>query len=148
VKINSLTDTGIIRALYEASQEGVRVDLIVRGVCMLRPGVAGLSETITVRSIVGRFLEHSRLFYFQNGGDEEVYIGSADWMRRNLDRRVEVVAPVEDEGLKRILKDEILDAYLRDNVKARLLQPDGSYARVEREEGEELFSSQEYFERR
>ena len=147
-KINSLTDTGIIRALYEASQEGTPIDLIVRGVCMLRPNVPGLSETITVRSIVGRFLEHSRVFYFLNGGDEEVYIGSADWMRRNLARRVEVVAPVEDEQLKRILRDEILDAYLRDNVKARMLQPDGSYARVEPAEGEEPFSSQEYFERR
>ncbi len=147
-KINSLTDTGIIRALYEASQEGVPIDLILRGVCMLRPGVPGLSETITVRSIVGRFLEHSRVFYFLNGNEEEVYIGSADWMRRNLDRRVEVVAPVEDERLKRILRDDILDAYLRDNVKARLLQADGSYARVEPEEGEEPFSSQEYFERR
>jgi polyphosphate kinase len=128
-KVNSLTDLHIIRALYEASQAGVSIDLVVRGVCMLRPGVEGVSENIRVRSIVGRFLEHSRLFYFQNGGDEEVYIGSADWMHRNLDRRVEVVAPVKDQQLRRYLRDVLLDAYLRDDVKARGLNADGSYAR-------------------
>jgi polyphosphate kinase len=145
-KINSLTDTDIIRVLYEASQEGLPIDLIVRGVCILRPGVPGLSETITVRSIVGRFLEHSRIFYFLNGGDEDIYIGSADWMRRNLDRRVEVVTPVNAEPLKRVLKDEILDSYLRDNMKARLLLPDNSYSRVEPEQDQESFNCQEYFQ--
>ncbi|HEU5235738.1 MAG TPA: hypothetical protein VFU37_01275, partial [Pyrinomonadaceae bacterium] len=99
-KINRLTDLEIIEALYHASQAGVMIDLIVRGACMLRPGVPGLSQTINVRSIVGRFLEHSRIFYFANGGDEEVYIGSADWMTRNLNRRVEVVAPVLDRQLR------------------------------------------------
>jgi polyphosphate kinase len=147
VKINSLTDVQVVRALYAASQAGVEIDLIVRGTCTLRPGVAGVSETIRVRSVVGRFLEHSRAFYFENGGDEEVYIGSADWMSRNLDRRVEVVVPVDDADIKRALRDEILDAYLRDNVKARLLQPDGSYARARPADGEEPFSAQEFFQR-
>jgi polyphosphate kinase len=145
-KMNSLTDVGIIQELYDASRAGVPVDLIVRGMCMLRPGVPGLSETIRVRSIVGRFLEHSRVFYFANGGEEEVYTGSADWMSRNLDRRVEVVAPVKDAGLRKFLKDVLLDSYLRDNVKARELQPDGSYARVRPQEGEESFDSQVFFQ--
>jgi polyphosphate kinase len=95
-KINGLTDTKLVRALYEASQAGVPIDLLVRGVCALRPGVPGLSDTISVTSIVGRFLEHSRIFYFLNGGEEDIYIGSADWMQRNLDRRVELLAPIED----------------------------------------------------
>ena len=141
-KINSLTDTEIIAALYAAAQAGTRIELIVRGVCALRPGVAGLSERISVRSVVGRFLEHSRIYYFHNGGDEEVYIGSADWMRRNLTRRVEVVAPVCDAAIRRHLKDDILTAYLRDNVKARLLQPDGSYERVRPAPGAEPFDVQ------
>jgi polyphosphate kinase len=144
-KINSLTDMDIIRTLYEASQAGVRIDLIVRGICMLRPGVPGLSETITVRSIVGRFLEHSRIFYFANGGDEDVYIGSADWMHRNLDRRVEVITPIHDPLLKKQFRDEILDACLRDNVKARRLLPDGSYERVHPNRNEDVFDSQAYF---
>ena len=126
-KINSLTDTKLIRVLYEASQDGVPIDLLVRGVCTLRPGVPGLSDTITVTSIVGRFLEHSRIFYFLNGGEEEVYIGSADWMQRNLDRRVELLAPIRDLQLRKHLKEEVLDVCLRDNVKARRLLPDGSY---------------------
>jgi polyphosphate kinase len=142
-KINSLTDTSIIRALYEASQAGVKIDLIVRGTCMLRPGVKGLSESITVRSIVGRFLEHSRVFYFLNGGEEVVFIGSADLMRRNLSRRVEVMAPIEDAALKRMLKEHVLDCYLRDNVKARSLLSDGSYARVATNENGDRFNSQE-----
>ncbi|MFL6211972.1 MAG: polyphosphate kinase 1 [Pyrinomonadaceae bacterium] len=141
-KINSLTDTDIIDALYAASQAGVSVELIVRGVCALRPGVVGLSERICVRSIVGRFLEHSRIYYFRNGGDEEVYIGSADWMRRNLTRRVEVVTPVCDEAHKRYLKDEILTAYLSDNVKARVLRPDGAYERVRPAPGQAPFGVQ------
>jgi polyphosphate kinase len=142
VKINSLTDTKIIRALYEASQEGVPIDLLVRGVCTLRPGVPGLSETITVTSIVGRFLEHSRIFYFLNAGEEDIYIGSADWMQRNLDRRVELVAPIEDPRLKKHLKEEVLDVYMRDNVKARRLLPDGSYERVRAGDGEQPLNSQ------
>jgi polyphosphate kinase len=145
-KINSLTDLAIIRALYVASQAGVEIDLIVRGVCMLRPGVAGVSENIRVRSVVGRFLEHSRIFYFENGGDAEVFIGSADWMARNLDRRVEVVTPVKSVELRRYLKEAVLDTYLRDNVKARELQPDGSYARTRVADGEEDFDSQVYFQ--
>lgn len=145
-KINRLADRQIIRALYEASQAGVRIDLIVRGVCMLRPGIHGLSETIHVRSIVGRLLEHSRIFYFMNGGEEEVFVGSADWMPRNFDRRVEVVAPIHDPQLKTYLKDVVLAAYLRDNVKARVLQSTGTYERVSAAPGEEKFDSQLHFE--
>jgi polyphosphate kinase len=146
VKINRLADAEIIHALYEASQAGVPVDLVVRGICLLRPGVAGLSETITVRSIVGRFLEHSRVYYFANGGDEEVFTGSADWLPRNLNRRVEVVTPVHDPDLKRYLKDVVLAAYLRDNVKARRLTPEGTYERIPVAPDEESFNSQLYFE--
>jgi polyphosphate kinase len=145
VKINRLADRAVVGALYEASQAGVQIDLIVRGICMLRPGVEGLSENIRVRSLVGRFLEHSRAYYFANGGEEEVYTGSADWMLRNFDRRVETVAPVRNESLKKYLKDVLLAAYLRDNVKARELQPDGSYQRPQMAEGEERFNSQLYF---
>jgi polyphosphate kinase len=145
-KINRLTDLSIIEALYEASQAGVKIDLIVRGACILRPGEPGLSQTIHVRSIVGPFLEHSRIFYFANGGDEEVYIGSADWMARNLDRRVEVVTPVLDSQLKKYLKDTVLAAYLRDNVKARVMNSDGSYERPAVEPDEEPFNSQLFFE--
>ncbi|HEX6626011.1 MAG TPA: polyphosphate kinase 1, partial [Pyrinomonadaceae bacterium] len=145
VKINRLADIRIINSLYEASQAGVRIDLIVRGICMLRPGVPGLSETITVRSVVGRFLEHSRVYYFANGGDEEFYVGSADWMPRNFDRRVEVIAPVHDPRLKDHLKNVMLAAYLRDNVKARRLRTDGLYERFPAAEGEERFDAQTYF---
>jgi polyphosphate kinase len=145
-KINRLTDLEIIDALYRASQAGVRIDLIVRGSCMLRPGVPGLSETVHVRSIVGQFLEHSRIFYFSNGGDEDVYIGSADWMTRNLDRRVEVVTPILDATLKRHLKDVVLGTYLRDNLKARVLNSDGLYERVPMAEGEAPFNCQLHFE--
>jgi polyphosphate kinase len=144
-KINSLTDTKIVRVLYEASQHGVPIDLLVRGVCALRPGVPGLSDTIKVTSIVGRFLEHSRIFYFLNGGDEDIYIGSADWMQRNLDRRVELLAPIEDARLKKHLKEEVLDVCLRDNVKARRLQAEGGYERVRAAEGEERVDSQSHF---
>jgi polyphosphate kinase len=145
VKINRLADTRVIGALYEASQAGVPIDLIVRGICMLKPGLPGLSETIRVRSVVGRFLEHSRAYYFQNGGEEELYTGSADWMPRNFDRRVETIAPVRDARLKKYLKDVMLDAYLRDNVKARLLGPDGSYRPLPVEPGGERFNSQLFF---
>jgi polyphosphate kinase len=145
-KLNRLADANVIQALYDASAAGVQVDLIVRGICMLRPGVPGLSENIRVRSIVGRFLEHSRVLYFDNDGNEEIYIGSADWMPRNLNRRVEVVCPVKDPRLKRYLRDEVLEAYLRDNANARELQPDGSYERVQTEADEDRFDSQMYFE--
>ncbi|HEX8188295.1 MAG TPA: polyphosphate kinase 1, partial [Pyrinomonadaceae bacterium] len=129
-KVNSLTDLQLIGEFYEASRAGVSIDLIVRGVCMLRPGVPGVSENVRVRSVVGRFLEHSRVFYFANDGRGEVYIGSADLMHRNLDRRVEVVAPVKDPRLREYLRDFLLEAYLRDNVKARVLNADGSYTRL------------------
>jgi len=145
-KINRLTDLQIIEALYEASQAGVKIDLIVRGACMIRPGEPGLSQTVHVRSVVGTFLEHSRIFYFANAGDEEVYIGSADWMARNLDRRVEVVAPVIDPNAKKYLKDIVLAAYLRDNVKARVMNSDGTYEPPPMEAGEEPFNSQLFFE--
>jgi len=129
-KTNSLVDAGIIRSLYRASQAGVKVQLLVRGACSLKPGLPGVSEHIQVISIVGRFLEHSRIYWFANGGDEEVYIGSADLMPRNLNRRVEVLFPLEDPRLIRRVRDEILSVYLADNVKARRMQPDGSYART------------------
>jgi polyphosphate kinase len=145
-KLNRLADANIIQSLYDASAGGVQVDLIVRGICMLRPGVPGLSENIRVRSIVGRFLEHSRVLYFDNNGNEEIYIGSADLMPRNLNRRVEVVCPVTDPRLKRYLRDEVLQAYLRDNTNARQLQPGGAYERVRIGPDEEPFDSQMYFE--
>ncbi|HVQ39621.1 MAG TPA: polyphosphate kinase 1 [Pyrinomonadaceae bacterium] len=144
-KLNRLADKQIIEKLYEASAAGVKIDLIVRGICMLRPGVPGLSENIKVRNVVGRLLEHSRVFYFANGGEGEVYIGSADWMARNLNHRVEVVAPVSDPALKHYLKDVLLTAYLRDNVKARELQPDGTYLLVPHAPGEKPFDSQGFF---
>ncbi len=142
-KFNRLADLQIIEKLYEVSRAGVKVDLIVRGICMLRPGIPGLSENITVRSVVGRFLEHSRVFWFLNGGEDEVYIGSADWMSRNLKHRIEVVAPVSDLESKRYLRDVLLDTYLTDNTKARELQPDGKYVPINR--GTETFNSQTYF---
>jgi polyphosphate kinase len=129
-KMNSLVDPAAIQALYAASQAGVRIDLIIRGICCLRPGIPGISEHIRVISIVDKFLEHSRLAYFQNGDDPEVYLTSADWMPRNFRRRVELMFPVEDQRLKNRLIDGILGVYLSDNVKTRLLQPDGSYERV------------------
>lgn len=147
-KVNRLTDLDTIDALYRASQAGVMIDLIVRGSCMLRPGVPGLSQTVTVRSIVGRFLEHSRIFHFANGGDDEVYIGSADWMARNMDRRVEVVTPVRDPQLRSYLKDVVLPAYLRDNTSARILTADGTYKKPQIGVGEEPFNSQLFFEGR
>jgi len=145
-KMNRLADKEIILALYEASQAGVKIDLVVRGICMLRPGIMGLSENISVRSIVGRLLEHSRIYYFENGGDYELFIGSSDWMPRNLDRRVEVLTPVYNDELKQKLKDEILANYLRDNVKARRLMPDGSYERIISAFDEERFDSQLSFQ--
>ena len=134
-KMNALVDPAIIARLYAASQAGVRIDLVVRGMCSLRPGVEGVSDNIHVSSVIGRFLEHSRLFWFANGGDDEVYIGSADWMGRNLDRRVEAVVPVEDPTLhRRLLK--LVDTYLADNCTAWDMQPDGSFTRrIPEEEG-------------
>ncbi len=148
VKINRLTDLDTIDALYRASQAGVKIDLVVRGACMLRPGVPGLSQTVHVRSVVGRFLEHSRIFYFTNGGEDEIYIGSADWMARNFDRRVEVVTPVVDAHLKSYLRDIVLPAYLRDNVTARILTADGVYKKPQLGPDEEPFNSQLFFEGR
>lgn len=141
-KINSLTDLAVVRALYAASEAGVEIDLIVRGICILRPGVSGASTNIRVRSIVGRFLEHSRIFYFHNHGKEEVFIASADLMYRNLSRRVEVAVPIKDARLKSFLKDTILAGYLKDNVNARELRSDGSYSRVKVGDGEKRFDSQ------
>jgi polyphosphate kinase len=142
-KVNSLCDRDIIQALYQASAQGVQIDLIVRGICCLKVGKPGISQTISVRSIVGNFLEHSRIFYFENGGNAEVYCGSADWMPRNLERRVEILFPVEEKELKEEVI-HILKNQLRDTVKARILQPDGSYERVDKR-GKEYFSSQEAF---
>jgi len=130
VKINSLVDKDIIQSLYHASQAGVDIDLLVRGICSLRPGIRGISDRIRVRSIVGRFLEHSRIFYFENGGEPEVYIGSADWMSRNLHERVEVLFPLKNPLLRDRVVHEILAAYLTDNMKARFLQKDGRYLRA------------------
>ncbi len=129
-KMNALLEPSVIEALYAASQGGVEVDLIVRGLSILRPGVKGLSERIRVRSIVGRFLEHSRIFHFANGGNDEIYLGSADWMSRNLFERCEVVFPVRDPEVRARIHDEILPAYLADTAKARLQQPDGNYQRA------------------
>ncbi len=142
-KMNSLCDKEIIAALYEASCAGVKIRLVVRGICCLKAGIPGLSENIKVRSIVGEFLEHARIFIFENDGSEEIYMGSADWMPRNLDRRVEIMFPVEDE----VLKEEvihILDIQLRDNIKAHILQTDGSYKKEDRR-GKEALNSQDYF---
>jgi polyphosphate kinase len=128
-KMNALLEPSVIEAMYAASQAGVEIDLIIRGVCTLRPGVKGLSDNIRVRSIVGRFLEHSRIFHFANGGRDEIYLGSADWMPRNLFERCEVVFPVRDKAARARIHDEILTAYLADTAKARLMQDDGSYVR-------------------
>lgn len=145
-KINRLADAEITNELYAASQAGVRIDLIIRGVCTLRPGVPGLSDNIRVRSIVGRLLEHSRVYYFENGGYDEVYLGSSDWMPRNLDRRVEVLAPVEDKEIKAFLRHEYLETYLRDNVKARELGPDGTYTRLQPGDKEQPIDAQMIFQ--
>lgn len=143
-KMNALLDKNVIQALYRASQAGVKIDLIVRGMCSLRPNVPGISENITVRSIVGRFLEHSRIFYYLNGGHEEIHVSSADWMPRNLYERVEVLAPVADIGLKLRLKDEILAAYLGDNTKARFMDRNGRYVRAARRKDQPSFIAQDF----
>ncbi len=142
-KMNSLVDERIIKALYEASSAGVRIDLIVRGICCLRVGIPGVSENIRVTSIVGRFLEHTRIFYFYDDGNELIFLSSADWMPRNLRRRVELLFPIEDESNRCSVK-EMLDIYLRDTVKARVLNRDGRYSRIDKR-GKEIINSQEYF---
>lgn len=142
-KMNALIDKPLIRRLYCASQAGVKVDLIVRGMCCLRPGVPGLSDSITERSIVGRFLEHSRIYWFRNGGESEVLLGSADLMPRNLNRRVEILFPVRDQGLVSRIRDEILAVYLADNMKTRVLRGDG-WEHIWPAEGEEPLNSQEW----
>ena len=141
-KMNSLVDKEIIEALYRASQKGVRIRLNVRGICCLRPGVKGLSENIEVVSIVDMFLEHSRLFYFSNAGDEEVYLSSADWMPRNLDKRIELMFPVEDRKHKKELI-QLLGLYFKDNVKAWGLDPEGEYRKKEPGDSKK-FRVQEY----
>jgi polyphosphate kinase len=142
-KTNALVDPEVIRLLYRASQAGVKIDLLVRGICCLRPGIPGVSENIRVTSIVGRFLEHSRIFYFRNGGKEEIYLGSADLMPRNLNRRVELLFPVLDPELLQRLRDQILGTYLVDNVKARRMAADGTYKRASHRAGEKAANSQE-----
>ena len=142
-QLNSLVDTKVINALYRASRAGVRIDLCVRGVCCLRPGVPGTSENIRVVSILDRYLEHSRIIYFYAGGKERTFISSADWMPRNLIRRVELLVPIDDEDSKRRLK-EILQSYSRDNVKGRRLRPDGLYDRVRPRGDEPRHRHQEY----
>ena len=153
-KMNALLDKKVILALYEASQAGVEIDLLVRGICALRPGVRGISDRIKVRSIVGRFLEHSRIFYFANAGEEEVYIGSADWMPRNLYERVEVLTPLKDPMAVERVRQEMLEGYLADNLKTRILAKDGTYHRVwqipgkrggKAPKGASAFNAQEFF---
>lgn len=141
-KMNSLVDAEAIQAVYAASQAGVEIDLIVRGICCLRPGVPGLSENVRVRSIVGRYLEHTRLFYFHNGGDHEYFLGSADWMPRNFDRRIELLFPIYDTECRQMV-DKIMRLQLADNVKAHIMQRDGTYRRLRPAKGEPTVDSQE-----
>jgi polyphosphate kinase len=142
-KINSIDDKSIIDLLYQASQAGVKVDLIARGICCLRPGIKGLSENIRVRSIVGRFLEHSRIFYFYNGGEDIIYLGSGDLTTRNLGHRVEVLFPVEDPDHLRYLRDEVLQNYLQEKLRAWVLQPDGTYKCAKSKTGDHKLDIQE-----
>jgi polyphosphate kinase len=143
-KMNALVDPRMIRKLYKASQAGVKIDLIVRGMCCLRAGVPGVSENIRVLSVVGRFLEHSRIYYFCNGGDEEIYLGSADLMPRNINWRVEVLFPVQDKRIIRYLTDDVLKTYLAANTKTRILQADGEYRYLKPEPGEQALNPQEW----
>ena len=143
-KMNALVDESVIRALYAASKDGVKIDLIVRGACTLKPGVPGLSENIRVRSIIGRFLEHSRIYYFRNDLTHDVYLGSADWMSRNLFRRIEVAFPVLDKALKRRVIAEGLNPYLKDNSNAWELDADGEYHRRGRRVRQNGFSAQQH----
>jgi polyphosphate kinase len=143
-KMNSLLDRTIIAELYKASQAGVEIDLIVRGMCALNPGIKGISDHIRVRSIVGRFLEHSRIFYFENGGSPDIYLGSADWMQRNIYERVEVLFPLRDPLVRARIQEEIIPAYLADNVKARILQRGGEYTRPRLDSRTVAFNAQEF----
>jgi polyphosphate kinase len=143
-KMNSLVDSRMIRCLYRASQAGVKIDLLVRGICCLRPGIAGVSENIRVTSIVGRFLEHSRIYYFKNGGDEQIYLGSADLMPRNINRRVEVLFPIEDPQMIHYLRHAVLDTYLKANQKVRRMKADGTYYQITPEDGEEPLDAQSW----
>jgi polyphosphate kinase len=143
-KMNALVDKTCIQALYRASQAGVKINLQVRGICCLRPGLKDLSETITVTSIVGRFLEHARLFYFHNGGDSELFAGSADLMPRNLDRRVELLFPIADPRLREIARRDILEVHLKDNVQARRLNADGTYERIKIKDKDAELNSQRF----
>jgi polyphosphate kinase len=142
-KMNALVEEGVIRALYAASNAGVRIDLIVRGACALRPGVPGMSENIRVRSILGRFLEHHRIWFFGNDGDPDVWLSSADWMGRNMFRRVEVAFPVRDQVLRKRVVDEGLRAYLADNVDAWELDSDGVWTKVKKRRGSKARSAQD-----
>ena len=141
-KMNALVDPVCIAALYTASQAGVKIDLQVRGICCLRPGIPGFSETIRVTAIVGRFLEHARIYYFRNGGDEEVFLGSADLMPRNLDRRVEILFPIQDPAMRKAIISQILPVQLGDNIKSRLMQSDGTYVRITPAPGEKPMNAQ------
>lgn len=143
VKVNALTEVQLINKLYEASQAGVQIDLIIRSICCLRPGLPNLSENIRVRSIVGRFLEHTRVYYFSNAGNPRIYCSSADWMDRNLFNRVEVCFPIEDPALKKRIYQQGLVNYLQDNQRAWLLQGDGTWIRVKMKEGEEPHNAQQ-----
>ncbi|MGB6679937.1 MAG: RNA degradosome polyphosphate kinase, partial [Candidatus Bathyarchaeia archaeon] len=143
-KLNGLIDKDIIQALYRASIAGVKINLNVRGLCCLRPGIKNVSENISVISIVGRFLEHARLYYFANGGNEEILLGSADMMPRNLTRRVEVLFSVPDSRLRRSMLENMLNIHLCDNVKSRRLLPSGKYERVMRNSGEPALNSQNW----
>ena len=145
LKMNALEDTEMIRLLYEASQAGVRVELLVRGICCLRPGIAGISENIAVISIIGRFLEHSRIYYFENAGAPELYAGSADLMPRNLDHRVEIIFPITDSKLVKRVRDEILSRYLADEKNSRLMQSDGTYRSARHSDGRSSADSQQLF---
>jgi polyphosphate kinase len=142
--MNALVDPLIIQLLYRASQAGLKIDLIVRGICCLRPGVPGLSENIRVISVVGRFLEHSRIYYCYNGGFEQIYLGSADLMPRNINWRVEVLFPVQDIRLVRYLRDSVLQTYLVANTKVRLMQTDGSYHSTHPKSDEKPLNPQEW----
>ena len=143
IKVNALVDLQIIRLLYQASQAGVKVDLLVRGICCLKPGIKGISENIRVISVLGRYLEHSRIYYFYNGGEEEIFLGSADLMPRNLNHRVEVIFPVEDPRHLRYLRDNVLETYFNDNTRTRIMQSDGTYKRVHPKENAETVNVQE-----
>lgn len=144
-KVNGLVDPPMIRVLYRASQAGVRIDLIIRGICCLRPGITGVSEHIRVRSMLGRFLEHSRIFYFGNGGNEEIFLGSADLMQRNLNERIETLFPIEDPSLRTTIREQVLNHLLADTVNARELLSDGHYVHIQPEPGDTPFDSQAWF---